>query len=110
MVTTMTGMMAGCIANIILDPLMIFGIGPFPEMGVAGAAAATVIGQWVAGILGIILNAKKNPEIQVHLKEIFRPDRHKESSLTLHSGTVTRWNFITQPMILPKRKMPGVQI
>lgn len=43
-------------------------------MGVAGAAAATVIGQWVAGILGIILNAKKNPEIQVHLKEIFRPD------------------------------------
>ena len=28
----------------------------------------------------------------------------------VHSGTVTRWNFITQPMILPKRKMPGVQI
>ena len=66
--------LAGAITNIILDPLMIFGIGPFPEMGVAGAAAATVIGQWVAGILGIILNAKKNPEIQVHLKEIFRPD------------------------------------
>lgn len=65
--------LTGAIANIILDPLMIFGIGPFPEMGVAGAAAATVIGQWLAGILGIILNAKKNPEIQVHLKEIVQP-------------------------------------
>ena len=66
--------LAGAVTNIILDPLMIFGIGPFPEMGVAGAAAATVIGQWVAGILAVILNATKNPEIQVHFKEIFRPD------------------------------------
>ena len=74
MIIPMCQGLTGAIINIILDPLMIFGIGPFPEMGVAGAAAATVIGQWVAGILGIILNAKKNPEIQVHLKEIFRPD------------------------------------
>ena len=66
--------LAGAITNIILDPLMIFGIGPFPEMGVAGAAAATVIGQWVAGILGILLNAKKNPDIQVHFKDIFHPN------------------------------------
>ena len=66
--------LAGAITNIILDPLMIFGIGPFPEMGVAGAAVATVIGQWVAGILGILLNAKKNPDIQVHFKDIFHPN------------------------------------
>lgn len=65
--------LTGAIANIILDPLMIFGIGPFPEMGVAGAAAATVVGQWLAAIMAIILNAKKNPEIQVHLKEVFQP-------------------------------------
>ena len=65
-----------------------------------GADAAILGSRGAAGAIVITLKTE----------EIFRPDRHKESSLTLHSGTVTRWNFITQPMILPKRKMPGVQI
>ena len=73
-VHSMISQASGAIFNIIFDPLLIFGIGPFPEMGVAGAAAATVIGQWVAGILGILLNAKKNPDIQVHFKDIFHPN------------------------------------
>ena len=45
MKVTMTGMMVGCIVNIILDPLIIFGIGPFPRLGIEGARLQPGIGQ-----------------------------------------------------------------
>ena len=58
----------GAIVNIILDPIMIFGYCGMPEMGVKGAAIATVIGQTVAAALGIFFNLKYNPEIRLKLR------------------------------------------
>lgn len=60
----------GAIINIILDPILIFGWFGLPEMGIAGAAWATVIGQWVAAILAVIFNWKCNPDVQFALKYI----------------------------------------
>lgn len=64
---------AGAIINIILDPLLIFGIGFFPRMEVAGAAVATVAGQIVAFVLAVILNQRKNPDVQLDLRDM-RPN------------------------------------
>ncbi len=58
----------GAVINMIMDPMLIFGIGPFPEMGIAGAAAATIFGQTVAGLLGLYFNKTKNREITISLK------------------------------------------
>ena len=61
---TMVTQGVGAIINIILDPLFIHGGLGIPAMGVAGAAIATVIGQWVAGFLALYFNARFNPEVQ----------------------------------------------
>ena len=60
----------GAVVNIILDPLFIFGFEPLgiPAMDFAGAAVATVIGQWIAAILAVIFNFKCNPDVQFALK------------------------------------------
>ncbi len=59
----------GAIINIVLDPCFIFGIGFFPELGVQGAALATIIGQFSAAILGLFLNIRFNKEITINPKQ-----------------------------------------
>ncbi|MBQ0092532.1 MAG: MATE family efflux transporter [Clostridiales bacterium] len=58
----------GAILNIILDPMFIFGYGFFPKLGIAGAAVATVIGQWAAAILALIFNLLCNKDVRIRLQ------------------------------------------
>ncbi|MDD6662066.1 MAG: MATE family efflux transporter [Lachnospiraceae bacterium] len=67
------GQVAGAVINIILDPIMIYGIGPVPEMGVKGAAYATVIGQVASAVLLLIFHMKLNKEFDHGMKHM-KPD------------------------------------
>ncbi|WP_346908085.1 MATE family efflux transporter [Faecalicatena orotica] len=64
----------GAVINIVLDPILIFGLFGLPRMEVAGAALATVIGQLVAVCMSLYFNCRKNPELNINMKG-FRPDR-----------------------------------
>ena len=63
-VLTMVTQATGAIVNIILDPIFIFGWFGMPALGMAGAAIATVIGQWTGALLGLYFNEKHNPDVQ----------------------------------------------
>ena len=69
---SMITQITGAVINIILDPILIFGLLGFPKLGISGAAIATVIGQSSGMMLGIYLNSTKNKEIKVKIKG-FKP-------------------------------------
>jgi putative MATE family efflux protein len=86
---SMLAQMAGAVVNLILDPLLIFGVGFFPEMGITGAAVATVIGQWSAAVIGLLLNYVQNKEI----KFVFR-------NFTMNSENIRLIYKVGAPTIL----------
>lgn len=63
----------GAVINIILDPIMIFGLFGFPRMEVAGAALATVCGQIIGALLGFWFNRRKNHELHISLRK-YKPE------------------------------------
>ena len=79
----------GAIINIILDPILIFGLFGFPRLEVLGAAVATVVGQICGMLLGMFFNMKKNKEININMKG-FRP----------HMPTIKRIYQVGVPSII----------
>ena len=69
---TMITQGVGAVVNIVMDPIFIFGVDALgiPAMGAAGAASATVLGQWMSALLGLIFNLKLNPDVHLSLKNI----------------------------------------
>jgi len=70
---SMVSQLTGTAFNLIFDPILIFGLLGFPAMGIAGAALATVLGQFAAMIVSFILNVRKNKEIHLSFKGL-RPE------------------------------------
>ena len=70
---SMAAQLAGAVTNIILDPLLIFGLCGLPKMGIAGAALATVIGQWVSMVIALLIVVLGKHEITVSFRR-FRPN------------------------------------
>ena len=70
----------GAIINIILDPILIFGLFGLPRLEVAGAAIATIIGQVIAVLLSFYFNIKKNREISINIRS-FRPCKQTISAI-----------------------------
>ena len=67
---SMVTQITGAVINIVMDPILIFGLLGFPAMGVKGAAIATVLGQIIAAAMGLFINLKYNADLHIRLSEM----------------------------------------
>ena len=77
---SMAAMASGAVFNLIFDPLLIFGLGPFPELGIAGAAYATVFGQIFSVFVAIFLNMRYNEAVR---QDMLRPAFHPAAAAAI---------------------------
>lgn len=103
MITPMWFQIAGVIFNFVFDPLLIFGIGPFPKMGIRGAALATVLGYALSMVIAFLLLVFTKQKVRIKIKG-FHVDSHmlKNLFLTAYSDTVVAFlgaYFKVQQMI-----------
>ena len=82
---SMTSQLCGAITNIILDPILIFGLIGFPKMGVTGAALATVIGQCVGALVAFICNHKFNPDVKLQFRGSVRTKNYQNNLCNRYS-------------------------
>ena len=97
MMLTMLSMLCGCIANIVLDPVLIFGLGPFPEMGIEGAALATGIGQTLSLTIYLVAYARKPLPVRLTRRQA---RLSKEMCLRLYSIGVPAALNLALPSLL----------
>lgn len=97
MLTTMAAMLCGCLTNIILDPLMIFGVGIFPELGIEGAALATGLGQTVSLLVYLAVYRVRPLPVRVRVKAAV-PER--EMALRIYSVGIPATLNLALPSLL----------
>ncbi len=105
---SMVVLVCGAVINVVLDPVMIFGLLGCPAMGIRGAAWATVIGQWVSMLVGLYFCLRKNPDIplsfrgfslRIHrIRAIYKVGLPAIITQGLNSVMVTAFNAILLPL------------